>query len=331
VGFTGPVKTPLGRPDEFADQPSISVGPSGAPGQYSLWLSWTAAPGARISAAGARINAPGHVGAFIPTEQVPSASGRGDYGGTAVGPHGQVLVTYQRPTGGEGPAKIDTALDPDGLGPRGFQHPRELTVTNVGGFDYIPAQPHRSVDAEANLAWDYGAGFAGEGRLYAVWTSEYPNESNDMNIMFQHSDDAGATWSPAVRLNTDAGVNSQFMPAIAVDHSTGWVGVSWFDARNDLGQGGKGDTDRIPNDDAQFWAAVSTSHGQGFGPNVKMSAGTSNAGVAGNPLDYGDYTQAAFVDGTFWTVWSDNSNSTGDNPDGTLHALDIYVAPLKIR
>jgi hypothetical protein len=62
-----------------------------------------------------------------------------------------------------------------------------------------------------------------------------------------------------------------------------------------------------------------------------MSAGTSNAGVAGNPLDYGDYTQAAFVDGTFWTVWSDNSNSTGDNPDGTLHALDIYVAPLKIR
>jgi hypothetical protein len=331
AGPTPPLKLMPGAPVDFGDQPSIAVGPSGTPGQYSLWVSWTAVPGARISAAGARINSPGHVGAFIPTEQVPDASGRGDYGGTAIGPQGQVLVTYQRPPGGQGPAKIDTALDPDGLGPRGFEHPQQLAVTNVGGFDYIPAQPDRSVDAEANLAWDYGPGFAGEGRLYVVWTSEDVNESNDLNIMFQHSDDAGATWSPAVRLNTDTGTNSQFMPAIAVDHSTGWVGVSWYDARADLGRGGAGDTDHIPNDDARFWAATSTSHGQSFGPNLRVSAGTSNAGVSGNPLDYGDYTQATFVDGTFWTVWSDNSNSTGDNPDGTLHALDIYVAPVTVR
>jgi len=25
-------------------------------------------------------------------------------------------------------------------------------------------------------------------------------------------------------------------------------------------------------------------------------------------------------------AWSDNSNSTGNNPDGQLHALDIYSA-----
>jgi hypothetical protein len=25
-------------------------------------------------------------------------------------------------------------------------------------------------------------------------------------------------------------------------------------------------------------------------------------------------------------MWSDNSNSTGDNPDGTLHQLDIFTA-----
>jgi hypothetical protein len=29
-------------------------------------------------------------------------------------------------------------------------------------------------------------------------------------------------------------------------------------------------------------------------------------------------------------VWSDNSNSTGDNPDGALSALDVYTAKVAI-
>ena len=234
------------------------------------------------------------------------------------------------PTGGQGPAKLFTALDPDGLGPHRFQHPRLLATTNVGGFDFIPAQQTRSIDAEVNLVWDYTNRFSGAGRIYVVWTSEFPQESSDTDLMFQHSDDAGLTWSPALRLNTDAGTNSQFMPAIAIDRSTGWVGVSWYDCRNDLGFGGSGDTDGVPNDDAQFWMTYTTNHGASFGPNRQVSRGTSNAADAKNRLDYGDFTLASFVDGTFWAVWSDNSNSTGDNPDGTLQALDIYVAPIRV-
>ena len=44
----------------------------------------------------------------------------------------------------------------------------------------------------------------------------------------------------------------------------------------------------------------------------------------------GDYTHAAFVGGMFWPAWSDNSNSTGDNPDGTLHQFDLYTAKIPI-
>jgi hypothetical protein len=148
--------------------------------------------------------------------------------------------------------------------------------------------------------------------------------------MLQHSDDGGATWSAAVRLNDDATRNSQFNPAIAVDQSSGAVAISWYDARNDLGQGGSGDTDGIPNDDVQIWATDSTDGGMTFGSNFRVSEGTSSAVAAGSFFDYGDYTHAAFESGVFYPAWSDNSNSTGDNPDGALHQFDLYTAAVPI-
>jgi hypothetical protein len=60
-----------------------------------------------------------------------------------------------------------------------------------------------------------------------------------------------------------------------------------------------------------------------------MSAGTSNSHDSGNGIDYGDYTGLAFFGGVAHPAWSDNSNSTGDNPDGALHQLDIYTASVR--
>jgi len=151
-----------------------------------------------------------------------------------------------------------------------------------------------------------------------------------MDIMFQYSDDNGTTWSPAVGLNDDTGTNSQVNPAIAVDQATGSVGVSWYDARNDQGNGGFGDTNGIPNDDVQIWATFSTDGGVTFVPNFQVSAGTSNSADTESSFDFGDYTHAAFQSGSFYPAWSDNSNSTGDNPDGTLHQLDLYTAKITV-
>ena len=309
---------------KYGDQPSIAVGPN------SVWVSYTSVPFGEVQAFGANVSGLGSFGSFAALETVPTSNGQGDYGDTAVGPNGEVVVTYQDKTGGEVGANIYTALDPDGLGPAGFGVPRLLAKTNVGGFDYIPAQPDRSVDAEANLAWDRSGG-PHNGRLYAVWTQEVKNESNDMDIEVQYSDDKGATWSPAVRVNDDHTANSQFMPSIAVDQTTGNLALSWYDARNDLGAGGSGDTDGIPNDDVQIWATYSTDGGATFVPNFRVSAGTSNAVAAQTGFDYGDYTHAAFQSGAFYPAWSDNSNSAGGNPDGTLHQLDLYTAKVAIR
>jgi hypothetical protein len=307
----------------FGDQPSIAVG------QDSVWVSYTASPGKQIQAFGAPVTGLGQFGSFSAPENVPSPGSNGDYGDTAVGPAGQVMVTYQNAVNGQGGTNIYTAVDPDGLGPSGFGRPTLVTHSHVGGFDFIAAQPHRSIDAEANLAWDRSGG-ARNGRVYLVWTQETPNESDNDDIMLQHSDDNGATWSPAVKLNDDHTANSQYNPAIALDESSGDVAVSWYDTRNDLGTGGSGDTDGIPNDDFQIWATDSTDGGATFAPNFRVSGGTSNAIDASSFFDIGDYTHAAFVAGSFWPTWSDNSNSTGDNPDGTLHQLDLYTAKVSI-
>ena len=227
------------------DQPSIAAGPN------SVWVSFSDFPTkqAQVKAFGAPVTGLGQFGSFSAPEGVPSP-GNGDYGDTAVGPAGQVMVTYQDRTGGQAESHIYTAVDPDGLGPAGFGTPRLAAHSHVGGFDYIPAQPDRSIDAEANLAWDR-SGHAHNGRVYLVWTQEDRNESDNTDIMLQHSDDNGASWSTAVKLNDDHTANSQFNPAIALDQTSGNVAISWYDTRNDRGSG---DTDGTPNDDFQIWA-----------------------------------------------------------------------------
>jgi hypothetical protein len=305
------------------DQPSIAAGAG------EVWVSWTGSAG-KIQATGAPVTGLGIVGTFIPAQTIPGANGSGDYGDTAIGPNGQVFVVYQNPTGGEGPANIYGALDPDGLGPKGFGPAQLLQTTNVGGFDFIPAQSGRSVDAEAGLAWDRTGG-AHNGRLYFIYVSEQPQESNDMDIQMRYSDDNGVTFSPSLRVNDDTTTTSQFNPKISLDPTTGLVGVAWYDCRNDKGDHGFGDTNGIPNDDAMIYSTVTRDGGNTFAPNRLLSASASNASDAASSTDYGDYSGFNFYGGKMFFVAADNSNSTGNNPDGTLNTFDLYVAPISVH
>src|SRR6266581_1925984 len=212
------LRPPSNNPNISGDQPSISVGRS------SVWVSYTSFPSTVVQAFGASVTGLGTFGSFSAPESVPTSAGRGDFGDTAVGPSGQVMVTYQDQTNGQG-----------------------------GSHIYI-----------------------------------------------------------------------------AVDQSTGDLAVSWYDCRKDLGAGGPGDTDGIPNDDAQIWATDSTDGGVTFAPNFQVSTGTFNAPDAQSSFDYGDYTHAAFQSHRFYPAWSDNSNSTGQNPDGALHQLDLFTAKVVI-
>jgi hypothetical protein len=305
----------------FVDQPTITTG-SG-----QVWVVFNA--GGPMYATGASVTGLGQVSQFFVGEVVPGTNNC-TYGDVAIGPAGQVMQVCTLTESGQGGGKLFVNVDPDGLGPTGFGDRIFVASTHVGGFDFIPAQPDRSVDAEPGLAWD-STGGPHNGRVYLVYTLEQQNESDNTDIYLRYSDDNGATWSAAKRLNDDATTNSQFLPKIALDPTSGKVAVVWYDARNDLGRGGSGDTDGLPNDDAQFWGTFSSDAAASFSANIKISAGTSNSHDSGNGIDFGDYTGLSFYGGTAHPAWSDNSNSTGTNPNGTLHQLDIYTAAVGAR
>ncbi len=304
----------------FVDQPTI------VSGHNEVWVVFNA--GGPMYASGAPVTGLGQVGAFFAGEVVPGTNNC-TYGDVAIGPEGQIMQVCSLTESGQGGGKVFVNVDPDGLGPAGFGDRIFVTETHVGGFDFIPPQPDRSIDAETGLAWDRTGG-PHNGRVYLVYTFEQKNESNNTDIYVRYSDDNGATWSSGVRVNDDHTKNSQFLPKISLDPTTGNIAVTFYDARNDLGQGGPGDTDGVPNTDAQFWGTFSTDGGQTFQPNFQISAGTSNSSVSGNHIDYGDYSGLSFYGGVAWPSWSDNSNSTGNNPDGALSKLDIFTAPVQL-
>src|SRR5439155_17981838 len=183
----------------FVDQPTITAA------EGEVWVVFNA--GGPMVATGARVSGLGRVGTFQPVEVVPGTNNC-TYGDVAIGPAGQVMQACSLTESGQGGGKIFVNVDPDGVGPAGFGDRIFVTQTPMGGFDFIPAQPDRSVDAEAGLAWDRTRG-PHAGRVYLVNTAENPNESDNTDTYVRHSDDNGATWSAAVRVNDDHTTNSQ--------------------------------------------------------------------------------------------------------------------------
>ena len=302
------------------DQPTVVVGPSSTPGQGSVWITYTDKSN-NLTAQGAAVTGLGSVGTFSAAQTAPG--GGGDFGDIAVGPNGQVMVTYQNNNTTEGPDNIRINVDADGLGAGGFGAQSYATATDVGGFVSIPAQPLRSIDAEAGLAWDRSGG-PHQGRVYLVYTDRASTNTADTDIYVRYSDNNGTNWSSRVRVNDDPIGNgkSQFLPRIALDQTTGNIAVSFYDCRNSAA-----------NDTTEFWASVSTDGGVSFLPNVKVSAGVSSAlvsAVAATSFDYGDYSGLTFWGGVFYPCCADNSNSTGDNPNGANNYFDIYTARVTV-
>lgn len=290
------------------DQPTVAVASVGA--NANVWIVWNQS--GSMVARGANVTALGTVGAFNALQSIPGTSGC-SFGDLAVSPTGVVVQVCENPTGGQGPATIRLNIDPDGLGPNPFGASIAATTTNVGGFDFIPAQNGRSVDAEAGLAYDVNPASAHFGRLYLVYSEEPTNENNDLDTMLRWSDNNGTTWSAPLRLNDDATTRSQFLPKIATDPVTGNIGVCWHDARNSA-----------TNTAMQIFctASSSTPATPTFLANLLVSDGTSTSNGAG--VEFGDYCGLAFQGTSLYPIWADTSNSGGLNPNGTA-SFDAYV------
>jgi hypothetical protein len=134
------------------------------------------------------------------------------------------------------------------------------------------------------------------GNLYVVmytWTGTF------MRVQVIRSTDGGNTWSKPVAVAPPSETHDQFFPWLSVS-STGLVGVSWLDRRNDPA-----------NIDYQAFAAISTDGGKSFQPNVQLTQNFSNPNNNGyaNNAWMGDYTGNTW-DGPnyFIAAWMDSSN-----------------------
>jgi hypothetical protein len=305
---------PGGNIPLVGDQPTVVVGPGSGGYPGSVWVTYWSQGG--IWTSGAGVSAIGLVSAFI-SQPLSSQPAGVNFGDIAVGPNGEVMVTYGPNSGSSGTIYVN--VDSDGLGPNPFSTFIPVANVNMGGFTYIPAQPNWGIDPEAGLAWDRTNGMH-RGRVYLGYTNATAVGSTDTNIFVTFSDDLGAHWSTPVRVNDDAGTNSQFLPHISLDQSNGMVAMTWYDARNSSG-----------NNTAQYFGAFSGDGGSTFGANFQISPGMSNQATStsgltsGKKTDFGDYTGNAFLGGRLIPAWADNSNSTGDNPDGATQ-FEVYTA-----
>jgi hypothetical protein len=310
----GPRDEEEDRGPGFIDQPTITTGP------HSIWAIWNNE--GQMQATGARIRGLGDIGAFKPVRNVPDAYNC-TFGDVAIGPGGAVAHVCQKDRDRHTP--VDSVfrftVDADGLRPGRFKRGQAVAETDVSLFEPIKPQRIRTVDAEAALAW-LRAG-PDRGRLVLMFNDEHPDQSDNTDVYVKTSDDDGATWS--TRITVTGAVRSQFLPRLAMDTATGHLVVGWHDASLDDGTGAY-DTDGVANTDAMYALSFSADAGDTWTVPQMVSGGASNAEASGNGIDFGDYTGLGFAFGIAHPAWADNSNSTGDNPDGTLHALDIYSA-----
>ena len=120
--------------------------------------------------------------------------------------------------------------------------------------------------------------------------------------MIAHSDDFGASWSPARRVQMDTSVALRTLLAVTVNR-TGNLLVAWIDSRR-----GEGDCWDV-------YAAASSDGGSTFLPARRLTEettclrapGNRNGGAAARRRWGGDYIGVdAAPDGDFYVAWSDS-------------------------
>jgi hypothetical protein len=175
----------------------------------------------------------------------------------------------------------------------------------------------RSDGVIEDLAVDYSSG-PHHGRIYVAWQDHQNNPFGDDLILLSHSDDGGLTWSSPVKVNqTPSGTftDQAFEPAVHVN-SSGVVGVTYYDFRNDVAGDGRLTTDH--------W--IAHSHNGGATWTEDHLAGPFDMHQAPYASGYfvGDYQGLDAQAGTFrplFALASPGSPTVFPNPNPT----DVFI------
>jgi hypothetical protein len=154
------------------------------------------------------------------------------------------------------------------------------------------------------------------GWIYLVWTAD-----SIPNVYFSRSTDNGETWSDATIVNQDL-TNDQFWAWLAVDPTSGDIGVMYFDSRRDP-----------DNMLVECWVSLSTDGGETW---TDRPAGSTMHDLRLNPFSEnsfaGDYSGMDFYNGIMYPTWVDMRAAVKDRSDSDVFTAIVDTkAPMPIE
>lgn len=152
------------------------------------------------------------------------------------------------------------------------------------------------------------------GNVYIIYAAN-PAGTDLADIYLVRSTDFGTTWSAPLRINDDATLTDQWMPAISLDKKTGKIFICWYDSRNDA----------AGNLLTEIYGTHSTNGGVSFVQNYKISNAQMNpnsmaVGQPGGEKYIGDYI------GNSTVTSSTSLNSFMDARYNTMGSFVSYSA-----
>jgi len=199
----------------------------------------------------------------------------------AVGPNGEIYTVWSGPVG----MRFNRSTD---FGASWLADPI-LVDLQPTGWDYGIPGISRANGLPITLC-DLSGG-SNHGTIYVNW-SDQRNGSNDTDVWFKKSTDSGDTWSDLKRVNDDAAGKHQFLTWMAIDQTTGYLYVVFYDRRD------------YTNNLTDVYLAYSTDAGESF-TNLKISE-TPFLPTSG-PF-FGDYTNITAHNGVIRPIWTSLHN-----------------------
>jgi len=122
-------------------------------------------------------------------------------------------------------------------------------------------------------------------------------------IFFSRSTDGGSTWSAAVKINNQSGLNDQFNPWMVVDETDGKVALMYYDTVGDSTRKATNVYYQSSTDDGVTWSTP-----------FKVTTASTNETTAGadSGNQYGDYNSLSGIAGTFFPSWTDRRGGASE-------------------
>jgi len=192
----------------------------------------------------------------------------------------------------------------------------------------IPAQFRRNALVYVTGGAFYRGSRKNQNLVYAAWAdlaggrgcsspADQPGSNRGSactsRIWFTRSTNGGVSWSKPGMINNQRDTNDQFNPWLAVDPTSGTLGIMYYDTTGE----------ERPR--TNVWAQVSSDDGASWSAPYRVTAESSNENDdLPNGNQYGDYNGMSGYAGRFFPSWTDRRGGFG-----TKEA--IWTAPLSLQ